>query len=333
MSFIDIQNDPGYAGLSVIVSTFPKVASVTESGMSLEGFEKLSDSCFACPELRKYPIHTPGHAAVSIGYAKQAAALPPGTREELAKAEELYGLTPIFAEQVKVASVETPDEYLLPETLRFKVASTDDVRAFAPLLREKLASCSIEDRVLMGIRFGNIAKQFNVTLSAPIQKLACTTLTDTQQLRDQLSARVEAAYRNGSEKFASVFEEFRLDLVGAPKFLHDRGEQLRLAAAINTLDKQADVQKYYNKGIADPLTAVFNTEYPSDQYIKISSALTNRALLEKLPLSFWSDALGPETIAEIAPGGVLDVALLEQVISTLPADLKATLETQLAAYK
>ena len=333
MPFIDIQNDPGYAGLSVIVSTFPKIASVTEPGMSLVDLQQLPDTCFACPALRKYPIHTPGHAAVSIGYAKYAEALPPGTKEELAKAEELYALTPIFAEQIKTASAENPADYLLPEQLRFKVSNAEDVKAFELIFREKLAVCGIEDRIQMGVRFEDSAAKFHVKLAASTQKLIFNTLTSTQQLRDQLSARVEAAYRNGSEKFASVFEAFKADLEGAPAFLHSRSEQLKLASAINTLDKQAGVQKYYNKGIADPLTAVFNTEYPSKQYIKVSSALTNRALLEKLPLSFWSDALGPETVSEIAPGGVLDVALLEQVISTLPADLKATLEIQLAAYK
>jgi hypothetical protein len=58
----------------------------------------------------------------------------------------------------------------------------------------------------------------------------------------------------------------------------------------------------------------------------------NKELLAQLPLSFWQDTLGADIAAEIAPDGEVNVELLEQIIPTLPADLKLALETQLAAY-
>lgn len=333
MNLLDAQNDPGYANLHVIISQFPKIASVTDANMDMTELTKLSDSCFACPELRKFPIHTRGHAAVSLGYAKLAAAnLPVGVLMELEKAVEAYGIADVFKEQEKTASVVNLDECLLPDKQRFRVSSAEDVIAFSPLFREKLASYPIEDKLTIGYRFGQAADKYGVKLAGNLQRLTFTTLTDTQALRDQFSARAEAAYRIGADKFAEIFENLREDFVGAPLYLSERPEQIKLANALNDLDKTANIQQFYNRGIADPLTAVFNTEFPTSQFFKLGSALCNRDLLTKLPLSFWGDALGPEAVAEIAPGGVLDVTLLEQVISTLPADLKANLETQLAAY-
>ncbi len=59
--------------------------------------------------------------------------------------------------------------------------------------------------------------------------------------------------------------------------------------------------------------------------------LTN-PMLAQIPLTFWEDTLGADITQEIAPGGVVNPEMLEQIIPTLPADLKASLETQLAAY-
>jgi len=60
--------------------------------------------------------------------------------------------------------------------------------------------------------------------------------------------------------------------------------------------------------------------------------LANKQLLSSLPLTFWEDVLGPEIAQEIAPSGEVNLELLEQVLPTLPADIKATVQRQLAAY-
>ena len=98
------------------------------------------------------------------------------------------------------------------------------------------------------------------------------------------------------------------------------------------LDKEAGITGYYGKKLNTPIEAVFNTDLQRKDFIKVSSALANKELLAQLPLSFWQDTLGPDIAQEIAPDGVVNMTTLEQILPTLPADLKSALEVQLAAY-
>jgi hypothetical protein len=105
-----------------------------------------------------------------------------------------------------------------------------------------------------------------------------------------------------------------------------------LAQLISDLDQRAGLTPYYGKKLPDPIQTVFNTDKLPRNFVKVGSALQNTALLQSLPLSFWEDTLGPDIAKEIAPTGTVDMTMLAQILPTLPADLKAALETQLAAY-
>lgn len=332
MSLIDQTNDPGYGRLRVMLDQFPGMRELVKTAeVGPEEFSALPDTAFAWPGCRHFPIHTQAHTAMSLGYRKLASAVPEEVDRMLLKAAEVYGVdTKIFEKTtIKQASQE---QYLLPEKQRYRITSSQDVKLAEKVLHEKYAQLSIEDRTQAFYRLGKFAEQYSVPLMPATHKLAGFTITSTKILKDWVEARKMAAEKLGSniagayEKMAGMFEK-------VDPFVKDRPYQLKVASALAQLDRASGVERFYGKSILDPVRTVFNTDKLASENIKIGTGmLANTQFLSSLPLSFWEDVLGPEIAKEIAPTGVVDIALLEQILPTLPADIKATVQTQLAAY-
>ena len=329
---IDQTNDTGFARLRVLMSQFPEVRGLTKTAdVGPEEFQSLPDTAFAWPGRRQFPIHTKEQAVISLGYRKFASEIPQEVDMMLKKAAEVYQIdTKIFDKTVtKQASQE---QWLLPDRQRFKVASAEDVKYAVGVLHEKYATLSIEDRTQAFFRLCKFAEQYSVPLSPATHKLAGFTLTSTKTLKTWVDARKMAAENLGSnlagayEKVAGMFDKVE-------PFIKDRPYQLKLASVLAHLDRESGVDKYYGKSILDPIRTVFNMDKLASETVKIGAGmLASKQLLSALPLTFWEDALGPEIAKEIAPGGEVNVELLEQVLTTLPADIKATVQRQLSAY-
>lgn len=330
---IDQTSDAGYSTLRLVVEHFPKVFEFSKTAnLKADEFTALPSEAFADPVARRYPIHTPEQTAISIGYAKLASELPRHVAENLRKAAELHNVDDtLFAEDATKVAQEIPDSYLLPEKKRFKITGAQDVKVAESVYLEKYAQFSIEDRSEMGMRLVKYAEEHRVTLQPSTQKLAGFTMTSTRIFKDWVEARREAALKLGSvmsPAFAELAENFK----GVEPFISNRQDQLKLASLVHNLDKQAGLTQYYGRRLPDPLQTVFNTELRSKDFTKVGASLHNIHVLKSLPLTFWQDALGDDIAAEIAPDGELDPELLEQVLPTLPDDLKAALDTQLSVY-
>jgi hypothetical protein len=328
---VDQTKDPGYAYLRVIVDKFPAVREMCKTAsMEPEAFASLPKEAFAWPEKRMFPVNNREQTALSLGYVKVASGVPEHVQRLVEDAADLYDIpADAYAPaQTKVASEPT---YLLPERQRFAVHSAADVKAVETAYHYKYAQLSVEDRIQAGYNLTKVAEQFGVDLEPSTQKLAGFTMTNTAALRDCLRARAVAAEKVASpmsEVFTKMAEAFN----GVQPLLDDHAEQLQLAMLIDGLDKQAGITHFYGKKLYDPMKSVFNTEKFASAFMKTAGALQNKALLQQLPLDFWKDALGDDIAKEIAPNGQVDVTTLEQILPTLPADMKATLERQLAAY-
>ncbi len=328
---IDQSCDAGFANLRTLVERFPSLREFAKTANLDSGeFEKLSSDSFAWPAERKFPIHTPQHTAISVGYCKLASNVPVGVTSVLAKAAAIHGVSSeVFTEaQEKVASVE---DYLLPERKRFKVSSAADIPHAEEAYRVKYAQLSIEDRAEAGCNLVKFAEQHEVALHPSTKKLAGLTMTSTAIFKDWMGARAEAATQLQSP-LAAAFSKMAEAYTNTEAFITDRSDQLKLAATVNKLDKEAGLTKYYGTKLPTPIESVFNTDLPRKDFLKVGSALANKSMLAQIPLTFWEDTLGADITQEIAPGGVVNPEMLEQIIPTLPADLKASLETQLAAY-
>jgi hypothetical protein len=329
---IDQTNDPGYARLKVLMLQFPEVREMTKTAnVGPEEFEPLPDTAFAWPGRRQFPIHTREHATMSLGYRKFAEAVPKEVDGMLMKAAELYQIDTKIFDKVLIKKA-SQDQWLLPDKQRFKIASADDVQYAEKVLHEKYASLSVEDRMQAFYRLCKFAEQYEVPLTPATHKLAGFTITSTKVLKTWVDARKMAAENLGSN-LASAYEKLAGMFDHVEPYVKNRPYQLKLASAIAELDQESGVDRYYGKSIPDPIRTVFNMDKLAAENIKIGTGMiASKQLLSSLPLSFWEDALGPDVAQEVAPGGQVNVELLEQVLETLPADIKATVQRQLAPY-
>ena len=329
----DQTSDAGFATLRVVVDRFPELKTMAKTANLDESeFSDLPDEAFAWPGIRRFPIHTPQHAALSYGYSKLAAMLPSDVQDMLEKAADLYEIDrTVFERSVEITKTASEGQYLLPEKRRFRVDSSASIPEVERVYHEKYAEMTVPDRAEAGYRLVKIAEKFSVSLRPETKKLAGFTITSTRALRDWIGARHAAATKVGSD-LAGLFDEIDQQFSNADAYIMDRAYQVKLAQALSDLDKKAGLTPFYGKELLDPIQTVFNTTADPNDYVKFASALQNKELLANLPLSFWEDALGPDIAQEIAPDGTVDVNILEQILPTLPEDLKAALENQLAAY-
>lgn len=325
--------DPGYAHLRTVLDKYPKLREVSKTANIDESeFASLSRDAFAWPGERRFPLHTREHAALSLGYRKLASNVPIEVDASLEKAAEVYDLdmSVYTAEQTeKVAEVF---QYVFPEKKRFLVKTAEDVKLAEERLRVCYPQLTVEDRLEGAQRLCKLAKDFGVSLHPSTEKLACFTITSTQRLRDWLDARSTVSradvYREAYTKLASS-----LDGV-APEF-KDKDVQVKLASAIHDLDKEAGLTKYYGRKLPDPLRTVFNSEKLAENTLELGTGLMlDKQKLATLPLTFWQDLLGNDVAAEISSDGeTVNPEALMQLLPTLPNDIKAIAQQQLAAYQ
>ena len=333
MTIRDQTSDPGFATMRVLLERYDGLLEFTKTAeMSPSAFEELPDSAFAWPEARSFPIHTPEHAALSLAYAKHAGAQLPGeVAVKLAQAAAIHGVPQELLAEEKVAAAPTEEDYLLPDQKRFLVKTASDVQLAESIFFEKIAQIPVGDRAIMARNMVAAAEKHGVELHPSTYKYACLTMTSTQVFKDWMRARTEAAEKVGAAPQAQAFQKLAAAFPH-PTHLSEPKEQFKLASCVHQLDSQAGLDKHYDRTLPDPLSTVFNTSHRRENFVKIGSVLQNKALVQSVPLEFWEDALGPDITKEIAPNGEVDLATLEQILPTLPADMKNAVETQLAAY-
>ena len=332
MNSINITNDPAFSNLCALSARYPRLVEFAKTAeLSPEEFSDLPEGAFAWPEKRAFPIHTKEHAAISTVYARHAESLPDHVQDNLKFACEAYSIPPdVFVEaETKTAS----DVYwLLPEDKRFRVTSASDVMFAQDALEKRAYVLTEEQRAEAYLNLVKAAEIYGVTVRDEMQKFAGQTLTNTDILSDWLDARGAAARGIGSDKVAVVFESMGETYRNLGQYIALRDDQVKLAQSIDKLDKLAGLEPFIGKSIPNPILTVWNTNKIAAQQLAINGMYFDKNMLASLPLSFWNDALGPDFVSEFAPGGQVDPALLEQVLQTLPADMKATLVTQLSAY-
>ena len=332
-NIVDQTNDPGFAGMRVLFSAYPELQEFTKTAeMSPQVLDSLPNNAFAWPEHRKYPIHTPEHTALSVAYTKNASVkVPKFVVSNLVKAATIHGVPTKLYTQTKVAEA-TAEEYLLPDKKRFRVKTAEDVQLAQRVLLERGAQFSVPDRLTMAMNLTKMAGGYGVKLDSRVQRLSGQTMTSTASFRDSMRARQAAAEKVGSSAGVKAYSTLEKAYAGPDRVVDCRRDQVKLAACVYELDKQAGLVPMHGKSISDPVSAVFNTEHVRDDFVKVGSVLQDKQLVQSLPLEFWKDALGDDIAQEIAPGGVLDPQLLEQILPTLPNEMKSAVETQLAAY-
>ena len=328
MSVIDQFSDPAFGTLHRQVTRMPALeAFVKQAEVEQSDVSTLPDTAFAWPSERKYPIHTPEHAALSFAYSKVASVLPAEVRGNIVKALEAYDVPEsTFAEQaVKEASDE--NDYLVPEHRLFLVKTAAQCKRAQDDVVAALSRLDLEHRA---IACGNLVKkadELGVELRPEILQLAGLVVSSTKTAMEWLEAR---ANRLPTEDTVHKLAYMTLakGLAKGPAELSDRKGLLKFASAIAELDEQTGLDKHYDRRLPDALRTVFNTEKQASKSVDLGGTFISVAKLAQLPASFWEDLGGKELSDEIAPGGVVDQSKLATVVDTLPLDLKLTLRAQ-----
>jgi hypothetical protein len=327
MKIVDQYSDVAFATLSRQLTRMPALESfVKEASLDVAEAEHLPDTAFAWPEERKFPVHSPEHAALSFAYAKQASEVPAHVQASLGAALQVYGISEdVFAEE-KVAAAVDDAVYILPQQQLFRVKSAADVREAAQRLLEDFTKLDLEHRATACANLVKQAEIHGVDLPPPILKLSGFVVSSSKIARDWLYARAGAV---SEERFKVAYTKIAEALEKEPAEVRDRAATLKLASVVGELDEQSGLDRYYDRKLPDALQTFFNTDKLAAATVDLGGTMYPIQKLAALPASFWGDLGGQELADEVAPGGVLDLQKLATIVETLPLDLKLILKSQL----
>lgn len=328
MPIVDQFSDPAFATLFRQVSRMPALEGFVKSAsVDEEEARSLPDNAFAWPSERKYPLHTPEHAALSYAYTKVAGAIPREVIENLEKAIDVYQIPASTFEETAMKVAASEEHYVLPEYKFLPIETAEQVKVAQTRLLEELHKMEIADRATAAANLVKRADELKVTPRVEVMKLAGLVVSDTRDAADWIEART-ASLTGEKLQYKKAYESLADGMRSCPPETYDRNGLLKVAAALAEMDAASGLDKHYDRKLPDPLQTVFNTTKVAGSTIEIAGAHIPLAKLAQLPVSFWEDLGGPELSSEVAPGGVVDTAKLATVVDTLPLDMKLTLKAQ-----
>lgn len=326
MTIVDQFSDPAFGTLYRQIARMPALeAFVKQASIEEEDVSSLPATAFAWPSERKFPIHTPEHAALSYAYAKTAARLPQEVNARLVTALEAYDVPSSTFDELEEKVASDEDNYLLPDLKLFPVTTPVQVKLAQDRLLEEFTKLDLPHRATACANLVKKADLHSVSLRPEILQFAGLVVSSTKIATEWLEARAErlpvddAMYKEAYHKLAAGLKML-------PPEVGDRQGLLKLAETIAVLDEQSGLDKHYDRQLPDAVRTVFNTTKVAGQSVDLGGTYVSLSKLAQLPASFWTDLGGSELGDEIAPGGVVDQAKLATVVDTLPLDLKLQLK-------
>lgn len=330
---IDQYSDPVLSHLYQQIKEMPAIEEqVKTAHIDPRDKQELPDTAFAWEEKRAFPIHDREHAVMSYAYylgADEGVQKEASRYDVKAKIEGALGVFDVppetFARE-KRAFEEPQDHYLLPEIKRILVSRPEHVKEAEASLKRNERKIPFNQLVPAYARLVKRAQDLGEDVSVDTHKMAGMTQCDPHIVKDWVEARAEACREPlvaaGFSKIASELDKERY-------IWTDREKMLKLATVISDLDERGGLQEHYGRKLPNPLRTVFNQEKIAGPAMEIEGQdVPMEELLGQSP-EFWGDLVGPDMVAEVAPGGQVDPQALEQVIATLPADIKMVLLKQL----
>lgn len=319
--------DPVYANLHVLTRDFPLARELLKTAafdQTKESVESLPSTAFAWEDERRFPIHTREDTLASIFYRSKLGSKVPATVDaRLDLARDIYQLQePVFARMGKEAAA--PGDFALPEEQRLPLNSPGQVKVAEEVLQRDYANLSLDKRADAFSRLYQAAQAKGVELQPFSLRMAGATMSRPRIMRDWLEARAEATaspvHKDAYTKLAAAADKM-------PALVANRKDLVKMASTVAQLDKQAGLDKYYDKKILDPLLMVFNTEKLAEETCDVAGMPVPCSTLMQLPADIW-EQLGTPEIAQVA--AAQDPAAFQQIFSTLPLDVKMVLREQLA---
>lgn len=339
---LDLYADPGHALLGHLFDRHPDALPLVKGAEFEDRREQIPHSAYAWPERQLFPVHSPEHAVVSYLYAKHGAAqtkvaaagrtIPLVPKEVLAAIEEAldaYGvpLAKLAPVEEKVAALRDED-CLFSDTKAYPVRNPAEIKTAEARLLEQIRKLRPETRAEVFGKLASAASAHGVELRPESYRWAGEAATDPHALASSLEVRAMLAT---DPEVKAEYGKLAAAVLSDRKGLRDRATRVKIASAINDLDQRGGLTRHYDRKIPDPVASVFNAEKIASGALDLGGSFVEPQHLERLPQSFYSDALGSDVLREIAPGGRLDAQKVAEVVCTLPADMKADFARQLRA--
>lgn len=328
---IDQLHDPDHGYLKNLLFAYPNVYEEVKTASLEDDPDTLPDTVFAWTEKRAYPLHTREHAILSAIFAEHFGC-PVDIRQKIAEALDSYAVSPEVLTPVRQKqAAASEDDYLFPSEQLYPVTSANDVKVAEARLLSQLFKLSAEKRAEAFPRLMTKAASYGVKLEPLSYRLAGAVETHLTLVKEAIEARAAAATEPAAveayDKLAAVISDY-------PEKLVDRELQSKLASYIGDLDQAAGLTKEYDRRLQDPILTVFNThkltKIAAGDSIELGGSCFPLTQLAGVPPELYDEVLGPDFSQEVCPNGVCDPQRLAQVLSTLPADMKAQLGTALS---
>lgn len=323
----DLYHDAAHAHLASLLRRHPGVEPILKTAQFEDDPSEIQQGAFAWGSERLYPIHTLPHAIVSHLYATNDPGVPQHAREKIAEALNAYGLDLSLVAPVVEKVASAPEDYLFPETQTYPVRSAPEVKMAEERLLAQAERLALPARVAVFHKLAQAAERHDVTLQPAAQAWGMAALSNPARVLDGLAARAHLAK---SAELRTAYSDAAQGLRAEPRVLRNFEARVKLASTLMKLDTLAELTPLYGRKIPDPLHTVFNTAMKVGAApIDLGGEAFDLMDLLALPSDFFAQALGPEIVGEIAPGGQLDPGQLAAILPTLPMELKRVLSSSL----
>lgn len=328
MTILDQLHDPALGHLTRMLGEMPALENfVKTAGMDASEIDALPADAFAWPEERRFPLHSAEHATLSAAYAKTASErIPEFVTAAINIALDVYGVPATAFETVKVASREERlEDWLCGDLKLFSVKTGWEVDRAQGDFLENYEKLDVPHRKMAADNLVKKLDEFKFAARPLVTKTAGLTVSHLPTLRKWVEARADAAAK---PEHKLAFNKFASSLRHMPEESGDSHALMKIATALYEMDKQAGLEKHYDRRLPDPLLTVFNTEKIASESLDIDGVMVSAQKLMALPMSFWEDLGGKDLADEIMPQGKASLQKLKTVVATLPMDLKRVIKSQ-----
>lgn len=323
---IDQFHDKSFKRLFRLIQEHPQAEQhIKTASVDYAENENRPDTAFAWQERRLFPIDSPSEAALSRLYMEKQANIPDRVRKLCDKALEVYGIE--MPLQTKTAAApENPMDYLLPDIKRFRVKTADDAKTAADAILQQLKGMDAVTRTRACVNLVKKATALETKLPMEIYKLAGATVSFTPRMKDWLEARAVATddphIRGAYEKLAEYTGK-------QAQFLNNTEELIKVADAISELDEAANLTRFYDKSLPDPVRTVFNTEKIAEETMNVAGRDLPLSTLLSVDPEIYKDVFGDDLAEDFISGEDVDPEQLKIILPTVPLDLKQALVAQM----
>jgi len=301
---------------------------IKTASIDYDDVDQLPGSAFAWEERRKFPIHTPEHAALSIVYA-HGESVPSYVSENLQKVAELYDIELPALEKQAEEIAENIDDYLIPHRKFGKITEKSHVKQACQFFSDNYKKMDLETRANAAATLTKKASFFDCRISPTFYKHAGLTKTNRKILGEWLEVRSNLTH----EKHASISKSFTklAEYVQDRKVFStaSRKDLIKLADTIAILDEKSGLIPKYDLTLPDPLLTVFNTTKVAEATVSLAGKNVEVNALMNVDPQTYGDILGADIVDEISQDGQLKQAELMDVLRTLPSDLQSLLVSSL----